>query len=214
MADTVRTQSELLASFADNNTGQITAQNVRDFIVTAQPDAARQHVTSTTNPHQTTASQVGAYSTSQVDAALAGKADTTALTAHTTDTTNPHQTTAAQVGAYTTSQVDDALAGKASLDSVATFASVSASQFNGGYFSGSFIGDGSQLYNLPVPSIGTISPSQLSGFPWNGAYFLDGNGNWSVPPTGGGSTSGWSGSFLLNDGRTVYVSNGLIYNVY
>ena len=34
MADTQRTKAQLLALFADNVTGQITAQNLRDFLVT------------------------------------------------------------------------------------------------------------------------------------------------------------------------------------
>lgn len=42
MVDTVRTQSELLSLFADNNTGDISAQDARDFIVSVHPDGGNQ----------------------------------------------------------------------------------------------------------------------------------------------------------------------------
>lgn len=53
------------------------------------------HLASTSNPHSTTAAQVGAATTS-------------ALTSHTSNTSNPHSTTAAQVGALAkTSNLSD-----------------------------------------------------------------------------------------------------------
>jgi len=55
MPDTVRTKSELLLIFQDNTSGDITAQDARDFIVTFFEG----HAELTTNPHNVTASQVG-----------------------------------------------------------------------------------------------------------------------------------------------------------
>jgi len=55
MPDTVRTKSELLLIFQDNTSGDITAQDARDFIVTFFEG----HAELTTNPHSVTASQVG-----------------------------------------------------------------------------------------------------------------------------------------------------------
>lgn len=39
MADVARTRAAILALFADNNTGQISEQDLRDFVVTVMPDA-------------------------------------------------------------------------------------------------------------------------------------------------------------------------------
>ncbi len=58
------------------------------------------HETRPDNPHAVDADQVGAYTTGQVDAAIA---------AHAGDTANPHDVDAGQVGAYTTAQTDAAI---------------------------------------------------------------------------------------------------------
>lgn len=84
------------------------------------------HTSSTSNPHSTTAAQVGAYSTSQADTLLAAKANATTVNAHISNTSNPHSTTAAQVGAYSTAQVDSALAGKASTSHVHSGADITS----------------------------------------------------------------------------------------
>lgn len=57
---TIRTESELLTIFADNTTGDITALDVRDFVVSSRIDSVAAHLSSTSNPHSVTASQVGA----------------------------------------------------------------------------------------------------------------------------------------------------------
>ena len=76
------------------------------------------HVTNLSNPHQTTAAQVGAYTTAQSDSNLNAAVSTlntsittvsNNLTSHVNNTSNPHNTTAAQVGAYTTAQSDSNL---------------------------------------------------------------------------------------------------------
>ncbi|MHA1948324.1 MAG: hypothetical protein ACW99G_03655 [Candidatus Thorarchaeota archaeon] len=41
MTDTVRTEDELLALFADNEKGNITSQSLRDFVVTMFDEDAR-----------------------------------------------------------------------------------------------------------------------------------------------------------------------------
>lgn len=64
------------------------------------------HTGDTANPHATTAAQVGAYTSSQVDTALAGKADASALSAHTNSTSNPHSVTKSQVGLGNVQDVD------------------------------------------------------------------------------------------------------------
>lgn len=56
------------------------------------------HAGTTGNPHSTTASQVGAYSTSEVDTLLADKTDNSAFTAHTGSTFGVHGTTGTVVG--------------------------------------------------------------------------------------------------------------------
>jgi hypothetical protein len=94
------------------------------------------HTSNTSNPHQTTAAQVGLgnvqnYAVAQLADATAGTSNSlymtpllvaTAinnipsgpLTAHIQNTSNPHNTTAAQVGAYTTAQIDAQMATKLS----------------------------------------------------------------------------------------------------
>jgi hypothetical protein len=64
MPDIVRTQAQLITDFANNTTGAITAQGLRNFVVTVEPDALRAHIASTTNPHSTTYTQVGAAAAS------------------------------------------------------------------------------------------------------------------------------------------------------
>lgn len=56
------------------------------------------HRTSTSNPHSTTAAQVGAYTTSQVDTLLAAKADSTSLTSHTSASSGVHGVSGSVVG--------------------------------------------------------------------------------------------------------------------
>lgn len=69
------------------------------------------HAGNTSNPHSVTASQVGAYTSGQVDSLLGSYALSSALTSHTGNTNNPHSVTASQVGAYTTAEVDGLIAG-------------------------------------------------------------------------------------------------------
>jgi hypothetical protein len=83
MPDQIRSQAELIAAFANNTSGNITPQNARDFITTVEPDALRSHLApDTSNPHQVTAAQVGAYTTSQADSLLAAKAGASTVTNH------------------------------------------------------------------------------------------------------------------------------------
>lgn len=74
--------------------------------------AASTHAGRLDNPHAVTASQVGAYTISQANSAIAAAVATpsSAITAHAARTDNPHAVTAAQVGAYTTAEVDTAVA--------------------------------------------------------------------------------------------------------
>lgn len=60
--------------------------------------AATAHIANISNPHSTTAAQVGAYTTAQVDALLALYATASALTAHTGASTGVHGVTGAVVG--------------------------------------------------------------------------------------------------------------------
>ena len=78
------------------------------------------HIDSISNPHATTAAQVGAYTTQQTTSAInaATAAVQTNLNSHTSATNNPHGTTAAQVGAYTKAETD-ALVGSGGGASVA-----------------------------------------------------------------------------------------------
>lgn len=46
MADTKRSLAEILTLFADNTTGNISAQDLRDMVVTLEPDRGEMHVTS------------------------------------------------------------------------------------------------------------------------------------------------------------------------
>lgn len=61
------------------------------------------HLADYSNPHRTTAAQVGAYTYAQVDSALAAVNNT--INAHLNDHNNPHFVTAAQLGVYQTWQV-------------------------------------------------------------------------------------------------------------
>lgn len=81
------------------------------------------HISSTTNPHSVTASQVGSYTSGQVDTLLTGYSVTSHnhtgtyepananIQSHISSTSNPHSVTAAQTGAYTSGQVDTLLTG-------------------------------------------------------------------------------------------------------
>lgn len=101
-------------------------QNANQNDTTANIQASlTAHLQDTGNPHRTTAAQVGAYTTAQVDAALNALQTTLQnsintvsgnLAAHVARTDNPHGTTAAEVGAYTTAQTDTAIA--AAVDAV------------------------------------------------------------------------------------------------
>jgi len=91
-------------------TRRATVEQVRAGLVTTA--ALNSHTSNTSNPHNTTASQVGAFTTQQTTAAIA-TAQTTVqnnLNSHTGNTSNPHNTTAAQVGAMTTAQTNSAIA--------------------------------------------------------------------------------------------------------
>lgn len=78
------------------------------------------HTGNTSNPHQVTAAQVGAYTTGQVDNLLLGYTTDAEFAGHTGNTSNPHNTTAAQVGAYAIAETNNLLNTKANL-SGATF---------------------------------------------------------------------------------------------
>src|SRR5688500_9647469 len=87
MPDIDRSRAELQAIFADNTTGAISEQDIRDFVASI-------------------------YINDEVDNLLLIKADASDLTAHTGNSSNPHSVTAAQVGAYTTGATDTLLAAK------------------------------------------------------------------------------------------------------
>lgn len=65
------------------------------------------HKNNTSNPHGTTASQVGAFTKGEVHALLNGISDN--LNAHVARTDNPHNTHAHQVGTYTSLEIDNAI---------------------------------------------------------------------------------------------------------
>jgi hypothetical protein len=77
------------------------------------------HFTDYTNPHKTTAAQIGAYTTEQTTAAISAEtlsrqqadtAITSTLNTHIANHNNPHQLTPAQVGGMTQAQSDAAMA--------------------------------------------------------------------------------------------------------
>lgn len=103
----------------DNFVGiDTTVAQIRVDLTGAQ-NTISSHVANLSNPHQTTAAQVGSYTIAQVDAlisALQAAVDEAtsgsssladSLASHLSNLSNPHQTTAAQVGAYTTAEVND-----------------------------------------------------------------------------------------------------------
>lgn len=73
-------------------------------LINANQGNLQAHLADTSNPHGTTAAQVGAYTKGEVDS-IVNPIDS-ALTAHLANTSNPHGTTAAQVGAYTKAETD------------------------------------------------------------------------------------------------------------
>ncbi|MFA7482790.1 MAG: hypothetical protein WC314_19945 [Vulcanimicrobiota bacterium] len=81
----------------------------------AASSALTSHIEDDDNPHEVTATQVGAYTTGEVDGLLSAKASTSALSSHTGNTDNPHEVTATQVGAIPSAQ-KAAANGVASLD--------------------------------------------------------------------------------------------------
>lgn len=99
-------------SFTRHSNGvgnRIKAEHINELQVASETDDARidakadssalaAHESDTTNPHNVTAFQVGAYAAGEVDAALAQKAGVADLAAHESDSTNPHNVTNAQVG--------------------------------------------------------------------------------------------------------------------
>jgi hypothetical protein len=97
------------------------------------------HTSNTSNPHQVTASQVGAYSTEQVNNILTGYTTSTDFTGHTSNTSNPHNTTAAQVGAYSTGQVDNLLNTKSN---------ISGATFSGAIDAPIILSGGTNLYSI------------------------------------------------------------------
>ena len=70
-------------------------------------NVVQNHVDNKNNPHNTTAAQVGAYTTAQVDALINGVIQN--LNNHVDNKNNPHNTTAAQVGAPTVAQMNAAI---------------------------------------------------------------------------------------------------------
>jgi hypothetical protein len=87
-----------------------------DIVISANADVvtALAHTVLTDNPHNTTAAQVGAYTTSQTDSLLDLKSDDSTVQAHISDLSNPHEVTASQIDAYTIAQVDVLIASTAS----------------------------------------------------------------------------------------------------
>lgn len=69
-------------------------------------DSITSHTSNLSNPHKTTAAQVGAYTKAEIDVVFNEK-----LNPHLQDFNNPHKTTAAQVGAYTKEEVDAKITG-------------------------------------------------------------------------------------------------------
>lgn len=109
-------------SFTRHSNGvgnRIKAEHINELQVASEVDDARidakadaialaAHEGDTTNPHNVTAFQVGAYSAGEVDAALAQKAGVADLADHEADTTNPHNVTKAQVGLANVDNTSDA----------------------------------------------------------------------------------------------------------
>jgi hypothetical protein len=127
------------------------------------------------NPHGTTAAQVGAYTSGEVDTRLAAKADASALTAHTGIVAgNPHGTTASQVGAYTSGEVDTRLTAKADASALASYALLAGATFTGAITAPTVYGSAASAGNLVLrgTSHGTA-----------GYVFLN-SGDTYVDPTG------------------------------
>ena len=104
------------------------AETARDEAVSAKNAAEAAsgkisaHLENYNNPHQVTASQVGAYTKSEADAALAKEtarateaeaSNACTIATHMADKDNPHQVTASQVGAYTKGETDEAIKAEA-----------------------------------------------------------------------------------------------------
>lgn len=106
----------------DNFSGIDTVVGQIRVDLTSAQGSITSHIANLSNPHQTTAAQVGSYTIAQVDAliaALQAAVDEAtegngslgeSLAAHLSNLNNPHQTTAEQVGAYTTAEVNELIA--------------------------------------------------------------------------------------------------------
>jgi hypothetical protein len=91
---------------ADDVSGAVSDVTAALNAANAAQSAIDTHAARTDNPHSVTASQTGAYTTTQVDNAISAvQAD---IDTHAGRTDNPHSVTATQVGAYSTSQADNA----------------------------------------------------------------------------------------------------------
>lgn len=106
--------ADLVLVSQGNITRKATVTQVRATLATSA--SVTSHTGNTNNPHATTASQVGAFTTQQTTAAIATAQTTvqTNLDTHTGNTSNPHATTAAQVGAPTLTVFDSTEAVNAS----------------------------------------------------------------------------------------------------
>ena len=104
-ASTLDAQDAILVS-QSGTTRKASITQVREGL--AATSSVTSHISNTANPHGTTASQVGAFTTQQTTAAIASaqNAVQTNIDTHTSSNSNPHEVSAAQVGAYTKGQTD------------------------------------------------------------------------------------------------------------
>lgn len=116
-ADAIRTGND---AALDQVLAYVDQQNAnQNATITSVQQQLTLHLQDTTNPHKTTAAQVGAYTTAQTDAAISAAVTpvqnsvtnlTNTVNQHIAAQNNPHDVTAAQVGAYTKAETDAAIA--------------------------------------------------------------------------------------------------------
>lgn len=113
------------------------------------------HTGNSTNPHNVTAEQVGAYAKTEMDVALGMKADDFAFYQHRTDIQNPHNVTAEQVGSYTKEEIDEKLVPAAYSKGKMEFTDdnvtiVSGQEYASRYGNIFSTGDGEVVYRIAV----------------------------------------------------------------